>query len=81
VPLSVAMAWLYANTNGSLFLSMLMHSAVNQTVGIVPSASLKAGNPLALSTSLAGWLSAACMWIAAAYFLWRMRRRSELSRE
>ena len=31
--LSVAMAWLYANTNGSLLLMMLMHAAVNNTKG------------------------------------------------
>jgi hypothetical protein len=35
--LSVAMAWLYAKTNGSLLLVMLMHAAVNNTKDIVPS--------------------------------------------
>ena len=71
--LSVAIAWLYANTNGSLLLTMLMHSAVNQTVGIVPSAVVNAAEPFALSTSLVAWLTNAVLWIAAGYFLVRMR--------
>src|SRR5207247_10936925 len=36
--LSVAMAWLYARTNGSLLLGMLLHAAVNNATDIVPSA-------------------------------------------
>jgi len=36
--LSVAMAWLYARTNGSLLLVMLLHAAVNNAKDIVPSA-------------------------------------------
>jgi membrane protease YdiL (CAAX protease family) len=52
VALSVAMAWLYVHTQGSLLLVMLMHSAVNQAVGIVPSTVLNASNPLAPSSSL-----------------------------
>jgi membrane protease YdiL (CAAX protease family) len=74
IALSVAMAWLYANTNGSLLLVMLMHSAVNQTVGIVPTRLAKPGNPFALDTSPAVWLTAALLWIMTAYFLVRMRR-------
>jgi membrane protease YdiL (CAAX protease family) len=70
--LSIAITWLYAHTGGSLLMVMLMHSAVNQTVGIVPSAEPAAGNPFALSTSLVMWLTAAFLWIAAAYFLARM---------
>jgi membrane protease YdiL (CAAX protease family) len=72
VALSVAITWLYANTNGSLLLTMLMHSAVNQTVGIVPSANANPGNPFALSVSLVMWLTVAFLWIAAVYFLARM---------
>ena len=52
---------------------MLMHSAVNQTVGIVPSAVANAAEPFALSTSLVAWLTNAVLWIAAGYFLVRMR--------
>lgn len=70
--LSVAAAWLYANTNGSLLLVMLMHSAVNQTIGIVPSVAPGATNPLALSPSLVAWLTLGFLWVCAAYFLARM---------
>ena len=69
--LSVAMAWLYWRTNGSLLLTMLLHAAVNNTKDIVPSAVPGATDPSALSTSLVGWLTVAFLWIAAAYFLAR----------
>jgi CAAX protease family protein len=59
VALSVAITWLYAHTNGSLLLTTLMHSAVNQTVGIVPSANANPGNPFALRVSLVMWLTVA----------------------
>lgn len=72
VALSVAITWLYAHTNGSLLLTMLMHSAVNQAVGIVPSASPNPGNPFSLTVTLVMWLTAACLWITALYFLVRM---------
>lgn len=71
---SVALAWLYWRTGGSLLLVMLLHAAVNNTKDIVPSADLKATNPWALSHSLVGWLTVAWLWIAAAYFLFRMRK-------
>jgi membrane protease YdiL (CAAX protease family) len=73
IALSVAMAWLYANVNGSLLLMMLMHSAVNQTIGIVPSAVAHAANPFALNGSLVAWLTDVLLWMTAAYFLVRMR--------
>jgi membrane protease YdiL (CAAX protease family) len=72
VALSVAITWLYSHTNGSLLLTMLMHSAVNQTVGIVPSANANPGNPFALSVSLVMRLTAAFLWVTALYFLVRM---------
>jgi membrane protease YdiL (CAAX protease family) len=71
--LSVAMAWLYWRTDGSLLLVMLMHAAVNNTKDIVPSAVAGATNPFALSTSLMAWLTVALLWICAVYFLVRMR--------
>jgi CAAX protease family protein len=71
--LSVAMAWLYWRTNGSLLLTMLMHAAVNVTKDIVPSAVSAATNAFSLSSSLVAWLSVAILWICAAYFLVRMR--------
>lgn len=72
VALSVAITWLYAGADGSLLLTMLMHSAVNQTVGIVPSANLHPGSPLTLRVSLVMWLTAMFLWITAGYFLLRM---------
>jgi uncharacterized protein len=72
--LSVAITWLYAHTNESLLLAMLMHSAVNQTLGIVPPAVANAANPFALSASLVAWLTAALSAITAVYFLARMPR-------
>ncbi|HSP61387.1 MAG TPA: CPBP family intramembrane glutamic endopeptidase, partial [Pyrinomonadaceae bacterium] len=71
--LSVAMAWLYWRTNGSLLLTMLMHAAVNNTKDIVPSAVSAATNAFSLSSSRVAWLSVASLWICAAYFLVRMR--------
>jgi len=74
VAISVAIAWLYANTNGSLLLTMLMHSAVNNTKDIVPSVAQSGANPYALSASLVGWLTAALLWVCAGYFIVRMRK-------
>jgi membrane protease YdiL (CAAX protease family) len=72
--LSVAAAWLYWRTGGSLLLVMLLHAAVNNTKDIVPSAGRGATNPFGLSTSLVAWITATLLWIVAAHFLWRMRR-------
>ena len=76
--LSVAMAWLYWRTGGSLLLVMLLHAAVNNIKDIVPSEVPGATNPFALSTSLVGWLTVAFLWIAAAYFLVRMRKTTTM---
>jgi hypothetical protein len=73
----VAMGWLYLHTKGSLLLAMLMHSAVNQSKDLVPSAVTGATDPFALSGSLVAWLTVAFLWICAAYFLVRMPARSE----
>ncbi len=72
--LSVAIAWLYLRTQGSLLLTMLLHAAVNNTKDIVPSAVPGATAPWALSTSLVAWLTVVLLWIAAAYFLVDMRK-------
>ena len=77
--LSVAMAWLYAHTNRSLLLAILMHSAINQSKDIVPSARSIATNPFALNASLVAWLTIALLWISAGYFLVRMSK-AEASR-
>lgn len=77
--LSVAMAWLYARTRGSLLLVMLMHAAVNNTTGIVPGASVGSGDVWALHASPVGWLTILLLWLGAAYFLIRMPQSSEQS--
>jgi membrane protease YdiL (CAAX protease family) len=73
--LSVAMAWLYAHTNGSLLLAMLMHAAVNQSKDIVPSAVSGASQVFGLSLSLPAWLTVAFLWLVAAAFLGLLSRR------
>jgi membrane protease YdiL (CAAX protease family) len=78
--ISVAIAWLYQRTNGSLLLTMLMHSAINQTKDIVPSQLDGATNSFTFNASVVGWLTVAVLWSGAGYFLFRMRR-SEARRE
>lgn len=77
--LSVAMAWLYARTNGSLLLTMLLHAAVNNTKDIVPSAVPGAHNSFGLSGSLVGWLTVMLMWMCAVYFLAKMPRKTVIN--
>jgi membrane protease YdiL (CAAX protease family) len=72
VAFSVALSWLYVNTNGSLLLTMLMHSAFNQTIGIVSDILRPGDKPFAGNASLSFVLTIAWMWIAAAFFLLRM---------
>src|SRR6185295_648497 len=70
--MSVAMAWLYAHTHGSLLLVMLMHAAVNNAKDIVPSAVPGATDSFGWSAFLVAWLTVTLLWICAAYFLSRM---------
>lgn len=74
IPISIAMAWLYWRTGGSLLLVMLLHAAVNNTKDIVPSASPPATTSFTFSASLVGWLTVALLWIPAGYFILQMRR-------
>ena len=71
--LSVAMAWLYWKTEGSLLLVMLMHASVNNTRGIVPASVAGATTPLAFRGSLMAWLTVLLSWVVAAPLLVRMR--------
>ena len=71
--ISVAMAWLYWRTNGSLLLTMLMHAAINNTKDIVPSAGPAVAGPFGISASRMSMLTAALLWVCAAYLLVRMR--------
>lgn len=70
---SVAMAWLYWRTDGSLLPVMVLHAAVNNTKDIVPSAVPGATHAFALSASLVAWLTLALLWLCAGYLLLRMR--------
>jgi membrane protease YdiL (CAAX protease family) len=70
--LSVAIAWLYAHSNGSLLLTMLMHAAINNTKDIVPSGLANAKNAFSFHASPVTYLTAVCLWIAGTYFLVRM---------
>ncbi len=79
--LSVAMAWLYAKTRGSLLPVMVLHAAVNNTKDIVLSTEPNATNPWALSHSLVAWLSVALLSMCAGYFLLRMRQNPQLARD
>ena len=75
--ISVAFAWLYVRTGGSLLLCMLLHAAVNNTKDIVPSVSPGASNVFGLEASLVAWLTVAVLWACAAYFLaWMARTES-----
>jgi membrane protease YdiL (CAAX protease family) len=67
--ISVAMAWLYAHTRGSLLLVMLLHAAINNSKDVVPSATSTAGSLFGLHASLVAWLTVALLWVCAAYFL------------
>ena len=78
VALSVAIAWLYTHVEGSLLLTMLMHSAINQTIGIVPSASAHPTNAFSINVTSVMWLTTALLWISAAYFLVRMPKAEQL---
>ncbi|HEV7484866.1 MAG TPA: type II CAAX endopeptidase family protein [Thermoanaerobaculia bacterium] len=75
--ISVAIAFLYQRTNGSLLLTMLMHSAINQTKDIVPSQLDGATNSFTFSASVVGWLTVGVLWSGAGYFLFRMRRSAQ----
>jgi membrane protease YdiL (CAAX protease family) len=77
IAISVAIAWLYQRTNGSLLLTMLMHSAINQSKGIVPSGVPGATNSFTFSASIAGWLTVSVLWLCAGYFLISMHRSAQ----
>lgn len=70
---SVALAWLYWRTGGSLVLTMFMHAAFNNTRDIVPSAAAHSTSPFTLDATLVFRLTVLLLWIAAALLLVRMR--------
>jgi uncharacterized protein len=80
--LSVAIAWLYERTGGSLLLTMLMHASINNTKDIVPSGGRTPMNPFVTNASPISWLTLALLWITAGTLLILMHRKrgSELAR-
>ena len=71
--LSVAMAWLYWKTDGSLLLVMLMHASVNNTTDIVPAAVPGATNPFSFAGSTMAVYTIALSWLLAVAALNQMR--------
>jgi len=72
--LSVAMAWLYWRTGGSLLLTMVMHASMNNTRDIIPSTMGGAANPWSLNASTMSVLTVLLLWLIAVPLLWRMHR-------
>ena len=77
VAMSVALAWLWARTGGSLLLPMLLHAAVNNSKDIVPSATPGGTGVFSLHASAVAWISAALFWACAAGFLVWMTRSEQ----
>jgi membrane protease YdiL (CAAX protease family) len=77
--LSVALAWLYTKSTGSLFLTMLMHAAINNTKDIFPSGTRPPANPLNPGSSAMGWITAGVLWVVAGYLLILMHTRRRVA--
>jgi membrane protease YdiL (CAAX protease family) len=73
VAVSVAMAWLYWKTDGSLLLTMLMHASVNNTIGIVPLPASRSVPPMSFEGSAVAWVTIGVSSTIAAVLLARMR--------
>ena len=71
--ISVAMAWVYWRTGGSLLITMLMHAAINNTTGIVRSPVSPGLDPFTMRPPLTAALTAGVLGAFAAYALVRMR--------
>jgi membrane protease YdiL (CAAX protease family) len=76
---SVALAWLWYRTNGSLLLPMLMHAATNNAKDVVPSATPGGTGVFGMHVSLVFFLTVAILWVCAVYLLIRMSRESGTS--
>ena len=75
--MSVAFAWLWMRTGRSLLLTMLLHSAINNSKDIVPSVLSAPGNPFVFRASPIGWLTLILLWACAGYFLVDMSRKGK----
>ena len=73
VALSVAIAWVWARSGGSLLLPMLLHSAVNNSKNIVPSATPGGTHTFGFDASPVAWLTVGVLWAVALYLLSRSR--------
>jgi membrane protease YdiL (CAAX protease family) len=71
IALSVALAWLYARSGGSLLLVMLLHAGINNSKDIVPSGVTEAPGVFSLGASPVGWLTLGLLWVCAAFMLAR----------
>ena len=80
IAISVAIAWAYMKTRGSLLVTMLFHAAVNNTKDIVASGVPGATNPWLLHASLVGWTTLGILWSCAIWFLFDMRRDTVVAR-
>ena len=70
------MAWMSTRTRGSVGLAMLMHSAVNQSNGLVPTRVVTPGNPFTVfDASLMTWLFAGLLLASTMWVLWRLRSK------
>jgi uncharacterized protein len=74
--MSVAFAWLYTRTNGSLFLTMLLHAAINNSKDIVPSGVPGGTETFGFHASRISWIALALLWGCAAVFLLDMRKQT-----
>jgi membrane protease YdiL (CAAX protease family) len=78
VAMSIALAWLYAKSGGSLLLVMLMHSAINNSKDIVTAGAVTPPGVFSLNAPLVTWAVLGLQWTWAAYFLARMPPKLEL---
>lgn len=76
INISVAMAWVYWKTEGSLLLTMLMHASVNNTTGIVPAALPYPVHPWSFDASPLAWCTVGVSSVVAVLLLLRMRGAS-----
>jgi len=72
VAMSVAFAWLYVRTVGSLPLVMLLHASINNAKDIVPSGSAVAPGAFSLNASRVSWITLGVLWLCAGYLLTRL---------
>jgi membrane protease YdiL (CAAX protease family) len=74
--MSVAFAWLYTRTNGSLLLTMLLHAAINNSKDIVPSGVPGGTETFGFHASRISWIALALLWGCAAGFFLDMRKQT-----